>query len=214
MGTAITLGLSSTLWPIHPKPLPDELFSCWLLRIARGYAMTIQQFCALIWPGQIIWSKDLDRTAPANVLHLLSVRTGTAYEAVVATTLAQYEQSLIQSDGQVFDSLYFVRRQKDVVRFCPRCLSEDTVPYFRRQWRLAFISVCPRHQCALADCCSECGAFCEPAKAPMNSASLAACYKCGSDLRQMQSRTREGLDTQIRMETRLLQLLLPAVPLG
>ena len=33
---AIPEHLSGTIWPIHPKPLPDELLTSWMVRIARA----------------------------------------------------------------------------------------------------------------------------------------------------------------------------------
>lgn len=41
--------------------------------------------------------------------------------------------------------------------FCPLCLGEDRVPYFRLAWRLGFNAVCPQHSVLYLDRCLHCG---------------------------------------------------------
>ena len=41
---------------------------------------------------------------------------------------------------------------------CVKCLAEDDAPYFRRKWRLAFVTICTRHQIELTDRCPTCAA--------------------------------------------------------
>ena len=43
------------------------------------------------------------------------------------------------------------------LQFCPACLREDALPYFRRSWTLATRVSCFRHGCRLRDCCPSCG---------------------------------------------------------
>jgi hypothetical protein len=42
------------------------------------------------------------------------------------------------------------------MQFCPSCLSEDITPYFRRFWRVAFATYCPKHMISLIDLCPSC----------------------------------------------------------
>jgi len=42
------------------------------------------------------------------------------------------------------------------IRFCPRCLEESIEPYFKKQWRLSFVTTCSKHQCFLQNCCPKC----------------------------------------------------------
>ncbi len=58
-------GLSGSLLPVHLKPLPDELLSSWLVRIAHGHGMKLQTFCAVIFGREkSIWNRDIDKLAP------------------------------------------------------------------------------------------------------------------------------------------------------
>ena len=50
------------------------------------------------------------------------------------------------------------RRQQPWLQYCPRCLQEDADPYFRRRWRLAFVTICPAHRQQLLDRCAVCSA--------------------------------------------------------
>ena len=69
-------GLTSPLWPIHYKPLPDELLSSWLVRLAHGHGLKVQTFCNLIFGNsQQVWNRDIDRLAPTWLLDQLSYRT-------------------------------------------------------------------------------------------------------------------------------------------
>ena len=45
------------------------------------------------------------------------------------------------------------------IRFCPICLCGSPL-YFRREWRLAFVTVCPRHRQLLWEQCEACQAPC------------------------------------------------------
>jgi TniQ len=49
------------LLPFRPKPHEDELLSSWLVRLARGYGMGIDDFLASTDIGAYIRSFDCDR---------------------------------------------------------------------------------------------------------------------------------------------------------
>lgn len=80
------------LWPIRYKPLPDELLSSWLVRLAHGHGLKVQTFCNAIFGERLqVWNRDIDRLAPSWLLNELSLRTGTHYSAAASTTLRNYE---------------------------------------------------------------------------------------------------------------------------
>ncbi|WP_369124446.1 TniQ family protein, partial [Undibacterium sp. CCC2.1] len=53
--------------------------------------------------------------------------------------------------------MYHRKRNAYGLQFCPTCLAEDSVPYFRRRWRVAFYTVCNEHKTMLLDRCPKCG---------------------------------------------------------
>lgn len=190
-------GLTASLWPIHYKPLPDELLSCWLVRLAHGHGLKVQTFCNLIFGNQRqIWNRDMDRLAPDWLINELSSRTGTPREQVWSTTLRSY-QGLLYSKIRMAGTqqwvlglkIYHRKRMGHGLQYCPACLAEDKIPYFRKRWRIALYTVCTVHKTMMLDCCSQCGAAIAIHRLDIaNSDALderttAYCYACGLDLR-------------------------------
>ena len=190
-------GITSSLWPIHYKPLPDELLSCWLVRLAHGHGLKVQTFCNLIFGNHLqVWNRDIDRLAPAWLLDELSSRTGTSPEVAFNTTLRAYEGRLyrkFRSSGALHWILvlkmYHRKREGYGLQFCPACLVEDEIPYFRKRWRIAFYTVCTRHGTMLHDRCPKCGVAVAVHRLDMAApdgleiGSMSYCYSCRFDLR-------------------------------
>jgi hypothetical protein len=155
---------SNGLWPLHLKPQRDELLSSWLVRLANAHRLKAHTFCSLTWPGKQIWNRDIDKSADAEIVEVLSSRTGTPIVHVRATTLAEYENILYEKHNTLGPTswlmpvgVYHRTRTQFGLQYCPLCLAEDNKPYFRRKWRLAFVMSCERHQTLLHDRCSHCG---------------------------------------------------------
>jgi hypothetical protein len=151
------------LWPWRPDPEPDELLSSWLMRLALGNAPKVQTFCHSVWPGVQLWNRDLDMLAPEVVLATLSEGPGVSREVVVGTTLRAFEGVLFEcagpstTDWVLPAGIYHRTRRRAGLQWCPECLAADEEPYYRRRWRLALASTCPRHGVVLAERCHECG---------------------------------------------------------
>ena len=185
-----------TLWPLHRKPLPDELLSSWLVRLATAQALKVHSFCVANWPRRAIWSRDIDKSADAEIVDVLAERTATPRPRVEATCLAAYEGVLYESHNPVGNTrwilpvgIYHRTRRARGLQYCPACLEEDPVPYFRRAWRLACFTVCVRHDLPLRDGCPGCGAPIQFFRGDMAHRSKAfadpvtKCHTCGVDLR-------------------------------
>jgi hypothetical protein len=153
------------LWPAHPKPLEDELLSSWWVRLARANHERLHSFTRIILPGHAVWNRDLDKSASDETLRLLSRKTGTTYARVQATTLQGLTGCLFPRFNAHGNTkwilpigVYHRTRRRYGLQFCPQCLRTDAVPYFRRLWRLAFVTMCPVHWTPLLDRCPACGA--------------------------------------------------------
>lgn len=72
--------------------------------------------------------------------------------------------------------------------YCPACLKSDETPFFRLNWRLAFVTHCPEHNCKLIEHCPTCSsyvwpsAFAERASYSPKGMDLALCMVCGTPL--------------------------------
>jgi hypothetical protein len=200
MGTTAFQGDQLSLWPIRPRPLPDELLSSWMIRLAHANGKKVQRFYRH-WFGRdslSMWTRDIDRLAPPELLRELAQRTGIPLQQLEATTI----RSLI---GLVFSELatggltswlltlgvFHRQRRRGGLMCCISCLREDETPYFRKAWRMSWVTACTRHNILLIDRCT-CGATLQPHRVDMrerswlsDQVSLATCWSCGEDLRKL-----------------------------
>ena len=183
------------LWPIRYKPLPDELLSSWLVRLAHGHGLKVQTFCNLIFGNRRqVWNRDIDRLAPGWLVETLAQRTGTPIEVARRTTLQVFEGTLyprFHASGtlQWIQTMQMYHRQREGLgqQYCPTCLATDAVPYFRKTWRVSLKTFCLHHGCCLLDRCYACGASVafhrvDVAKDELDDVALSNCHQCGESL--------------------------------
>jgi hypothetical protein len=183
--------LSGRLWPIHLKPCDDELLSSWLVRLSRAYGTDPRRFCASVWRHSAFWSRDIDKGIYEDVLEVLVDKTATPPAGVLGTTFWGYRGfPAWELYGSGFSpwilsiGLRSGRRHRPWLQYCPYCLQADDDPYFRRQWRFTFVTVCPSHYCRLLDRCVACAAPCNIHQVPSDATAITRCYRCQFDARR------------------------------
>ncbi|MBS1808593.1 MAG: TniQ family protein [Acidobacteria bacterium] len=186
---ACTEADSSEIWPIHFQPKSDELLSSWVMRLAIAYSMNyltfIQTIAASAYPAVTNFRTDWDCFAPRQALHYLSRVTTTPFQSIERATLLQ------QAEASVLSPYWFL--SASAIQYCPLCLSEDQYPYFRREWRFAFITCCETHESFLADSCPQCGTSisCKQSRKEQENGdvylALRYCHRCQSDLGNKQT---------------------------
>lgn len=186
-------------WPVHPQPLPDELLSSWLIRLAHGNGLKVQTFYGG-WLGRSLelWNRDIDRSAPPDLLAVLSASTGVD-DFILASHSLRALAGIISEEVPVAGhtdwlmplQVYHRTRNGFGLMFCRRCLREDREPYFRRRWRLAFVTCCTLHGQLLLDRCSNCQSPVQPHRADMvrrrglaDRVAMTRCTHCGVDIRR------------------------------
>jgi uncharacterized protein (DUF983 family) len=213
-------GLSGNLWPIHPQPLPDELLTSWLQRLAFGNGIKVQTLCDQTFGRNVpVWNRDFDRSAPAELIHHLSLATGTQMETIEAATLRGFGGAFVDSVRLNGNSLWILplgifhrKRHRFGTQYCPICLRLDPVPYYRRSWRLAFIAECPDHHCVMHDRCPTCGAAIVFQRIELGTRWLrrvdgnTSCAVCGFDLRQTPASYFPWVDGKVCVAYRSLML--------
>ena len=184
--------------PIHPQPQQDELRSSWMVRLAFANGFFAHSFYSYVLNCPFpIWTRDIDRHPPQGLFDVLSAATGQNESVLRQLTLEAYQ-------GHLFDSLvvsgnsrwvlpvgvHHRERTSPGLQFCPKCLSEDKAPYFRRKWRLALFALCEKHGCLLLDRCPNCGAFISYHRHGVKNRSISIptlgiefCWSCQFDLR-------------------------------
>lgn len=190
--------LTGTLLPAHPRPFADELLSSWLTRLARAHALKLQTFCDLVFGRQRqLWNRDIDRLAPDWLVERLAAITGTPVERVWQTTLAAYQGLLFSKRSPSgiavwinATGIYHRTRRMHGLQLCAKCLADDETPYYRRAWRLSFVTTCLRHREVLLDACPRCMASVQFHRIELgkprvvHTDSMALCHHCQFDLRQ------------------------------
>ena len=189
--------LSGKLWPAHPHPLLDEILSSWIVRVAAANGVRLQPLCWMLFGNaQSPWNRDIDRNAPHWLIKAFSQHTGINYWDIFRTTLATYRTRLYprrQAVGQLRWILpvknHGMQRTAFGQQFCPECLATDAIPYFRKQWRVALYTYCPKHRIALHDACPGCGAPVMVFRGDFgreltDARPMYVCHACGYDFRE------------------------------
>lgn len=186
-----TCRVESSRFSIRLTPLEDELLSSWLVRTAYAHRIDAATFVNLHLPKwkNLLWTRDIDISASADFLLRLSFKSGLSIESLLGLTLRAYEGYLSEkihpsTRNNLIQPLGNYSRIKigHGLRFCPKCLAGDAVPYFRKKWRLSFSTACIYHDCFLLDCCPKCGASVNLYRSYFDQ-KLEFCYRCGFDLK-------------------------------
>lgn len=187
-----------TRWPVSCNPLPDELLSSWMIRLAHANGLGCESFVTLVFGRQQpVWTRDIDRSASDDQLGLLSRISGTSPSRLLECTLREVEWKVGHSaapytavNGLLPLGVYHRARRCYGLMFCSECLSTDEAPYFRRMWRSSYLTCCTRHGVLLQDRCWSCGAAVAPHRVDVHwsqhtsaeSTLHTRCWSCGSGL--------------------------------
>lgn len=165
-------------WPVSVDPLPDELLSSWIHRLALANGITPRSFADILGSRDGMWSPRLDLRLLHHAATLLANQTGVAHEAISAMALTDdaWRPLLLPLRENA-------RRDRSTwMQYCPLCLANDDAPYFRKEWRLASHISCFVHGCGLRDRCPAC----RSGIASFDLGELVPqhfCARCGFDLR-------------------------------
>ncbi len=95
-----------------------------------------------------------------------------------------------------YNALWFTGWRKQYInglRYCPSCLKEDSIPYYRKKWRLSYIPICIIHECFLENKCPQCNSPVAPYSLNWDM-SIEKCYNCEFDLSQTEPKHIENSD--------------------
>lgn len=181
-------------WPIHIRPLQDELLSSWLVRIAMAHGVKVHTLCRLTWTTKAVWNRDIDKLADEEFLQVLARKTNVSFSDAHATTMSAYEGYLFEKLNRFGPTswilpvgIYHRVRQRFGQQFCPLCLREDKEAYYRKRWRLAFMTCCEIHAVTLLDRCPQCGSAVNFHRNELgdpnvsHAVSITHCFKCALD---------------------------------
>ncbi|ROT94731.1 hypothetical protein EB809_18820 [Marinobacter sp. R17] len=196
--------------PIHPQPLPDEILSSWMTRLALENQFPLHTFYnKLIQFKGEIWNRDTDRFLQPLLLSQLEKYTGQPQATLQHLSLRYYESILFDHLSEVGNApwliplgIYHRRRRRFGIHYCPVCLAEDRDPYFRRKWRLAFYVACEKHRCLMESGCPRCSAPVTYYRLGMGRSfeikkyKLSTCASCGYNMGWSKPRQLHSADPQ------------------
>ena len=90
-----------------------------------------------------------------------------------------YGNSAKEGDGR--HAAFSLNINRDSPRYCPLCLKDDPVPYFRMIWHLPFVTVCPVHHVLLVNRCPSCYSTIDYWNTRWNQ-SISTCFSCKDSL--------------------------------
>ena len=187
---------------MHPHPLPDELISSWMIRLAHTNGFKAHDFYAAAFGRhREIWTRDIDHCAQEWLIEGLARHTGLLPERIRLLTLRSFESIVFERFNEtgvtkllMSLSVFHRTRRNYGQQYCPICLKEDLIPYFRKKWRLAISVICCKHGVILNDRCMTCNQPVVPHRVDMISRNwqpeklcMAKCAFCGSSLTQYSS---------------------------
>ena len=185
------IDLNNQKFRVKPKPQEDELLSSWLVRVARAHLTHTTSFTNMHFKEyrtNIIWQRDLDIWCPDELIERISFKSGYSQDIIFNMTLKSLEGIVTDKiTGKTFTpniralGNYCHIKTKGGLMFCPECLKEDKIPYFRKIWRLKEHTICKKHNIELLDRCPNCSTPLTISKS-FQEKDFTFCYKCGNKL--------------------------------
>ncbi|NMM50316.1 TniQ family protein [Marinigracilibium pacificum] len=152
------------IWPGFIPPEENELFSSWLMRLAKEHHTKTYTFSKFYFGNMPIWNRDIDSLTSKPIIDQILKHTVLTINQVKKMFLSSYNEKLCYyfnangySPGILNLGLYHRKRINKGLVCCPNCLRQN-IPYYRKEWRLVTSIICLKCKCHLIDHCPECGA--------------------------------------------------------
>lgn len=175
---------------IVPKPLEDELLSSWLTRVAFSHKRPLSTFISLFLrhEGRAISRTDIDFLYDNTLFENIVQKSNLSKKEILRMSLRGEEGQLFICDENCLYPPLQIRKLTDKrthngLMYCPKCLEEDVIPYFRKKWRYNFYNGCPKHKIFLTDRCWRCYKKINLSKVK-HLKELCICHKCEKDFRE------------------------------
>jgi len=172
--------LQGNPFTIVPKPFDDELFSSWFARLAYAHHTHPQTFINLYFglSNRGLFKNNIDISLNVTLLQQIQTMCNNKID-IFKLTLKTYSGYLQEDDINIPSNRFF-----SPIRYCPICLKEDKIPYFRKSWKLAFSSICLKHNCFLYTSCARCNRPLSILKMYKDKLPFGNCHKCGFELKK------------------------------
>ena len=177
---------------IVPIPFEDELLSSWIIRMAYAHKTHPHTFVNqyLNYRPYAFFLAENDITLNADMIKDIESKT---YQKInVRSLMLTTYSGILQENIYPNNPTIFFTHQK----YCPICLREDKVSYFRKGWRTVFYNICHKHQCYLYEYCPACHARLDVSKMYDNQLPFTYCHRCGFELQKTEMNIQDSLQAE------------------
>jgi hypothetical protein len=172
--------LKNENFTIVPIPFEDELLSSWIVRTAYAHKTHPHTFVNqyLDYRPYSFFLTESDITLDKTMIKIIEEKSHHKIDihSLMLTTYSGFLQENIYENNP---TIFFTHQ-----KYCPVCLREDKVPYFRKTWRVVFYNICHKHQCRLYEHCPSCKTNLDISKMYENELTYTHCHHCGFELKK------------------------------
>jgi Zn ribbon nucleic-acid-binding protein len=145
-------------------PKENELFTSFLARNATLNFLQTSTFINKYFPEYKNWflSRDLDVLSDEKFFNNFANRFNIDIELLNKTSLKTYtgylNEIIYENSRNALISPIKIKglsNKLNGLKYCPLCLQEEN--YFKKEWRLSFYIVCPKHNTIMQNRCPQCG---------------------------------------------------------
>ena len=172
--------LKNESFTIIPIPLKDELLSSWIVRTAYAHKthphtfvnqyLDYRPYSFFLTESDITLDEEMIKTIEDKSQHKIDIHS------LILTTYSGFLQENIYDNNP---TIFFTHQ-----KYCPVCLREDKIPYFRKKWRVIFYNICHKHDCRLYEHCPTCKTKLDISKMHDNKLPYTYCHHCGFELKK------------------------------
>jgi len=167
------------------KPYPNELFTSWISRNATINFLQTPTFINYYFPEykNKLLNRDtdimLDKKMSENFANRMLLKAEDIFQTSLQSYVGYLNETIVSNTRNPLISPVKIKGSYPKIkglRYCPECLREKD--YFRKEWRLSFYTICPKHRCFMLDKCPQCSEPILITKRKLNVESF-NCWNCG-----------------------------------
>ncbi|HEO1798244.1 TniQ family protein [Acinetobacter baumannii] len=178
-------------WVTRTPLFQDEALSSWLIRVALGCGCDPLSLTGIIWPKWRVWTIDIDKGLNQEYLEILARKTAVSQDQLNNATFKELFVQNNELNPQQWILALGTRNRKHIGgwQYCPKCLEEDPVAYYRLNWRYVLHVGCTKHQLRLLDQCPHCHKAIQPRLLEAPDRTLSCCAICKKKLPDVKANT-------------------------
>jgi Zn ribbon nucleic-acid-binding protein len=199
--------LKNENFTIIPIPLEDEILSSWIVRVAYAHKTHPHTFVNqyINYRPYSFFLSECDLTLDETMINTIDekCRYNIDVRSLMLTTYGGYIQENIYDNNP---TIFFAHQ-----KYCPICLREDKVPYFRKKWRVILYNICHKHSCYLYEHCPSCKSNLDISKMHNNKLPYTHCHKCGFELKRESFQSIKNIFQTLSIKIGSLKLFMTGI---